>query len=430
MPTIESASIRILGTAVAVILAGLSSASDASVEVTTLAAEDPGPDQYFGFSVAISGSTVAVGAQGDDDNGEESGAAYVFVSSERCWSQQAKIAASDAAAGDQFGGSIALDGDTLLAGARRNDDSGNDSGAAYLFERSGSEWIQTAKLEAWDGDEGDEFGRSVALSGDTAILAAPMDDDNGEDSGSVYVFTRSGHVWTQQAKLTAPDGAKGDLFGISVAFDGDTLLIGADLDDDNGENTGSVYVFVRSNDSWSHEAKLTAADAGDVDIFGVRVALYGDTALIAARRDDDETSGADSGSAYVFVRSGSSWTQQAKLTAGDAETGDLFGYNVGLYADTAIVTAAMDDDKAENSGAAYLFFRSGSKWTQQAKFTAPNGAKNDVLGWSVALSADTAVVGAPTSIHDPSGRSGLVHLLRRSGESWSQITDKPADCKP
>lgn len=401
-------------------LAAISACSAIPVDVTTLVADDGDTNQFLGFSVAIAGDIAVVGAQGDDENGYESGAAYVFTRSDAGWSQEAKLTANDAEAGDQFGGSIALFGETILVGARRDDDNGDESGAAYLFTRSGSDWIQQAKLTAADGEAGAEFGRSVALSDDTAIIGAARDDEKGEDSGSVYVFTRSGSNWSQLTKLTAADGAKGDVFGISVALDGDTALIGADLDDDKGEDSGSVYVYTRSNGTWNQQAKLTAADAGNVDIFGVRVAISGDTALIAARRDDDDVNGVDSGSAYVFIRSGTSWTQQAKLTANDAGAGDLFGYNVALYEDTGIVTAAMDDDKGLNAGAAYVFTRSGTSWTQQAKLTAADGETEDVFGWSVALSGNTAMIGAPTSIFELPGGSGSAYIFHRSGGSWSQ----------
>lgn len=411
---------QLLGVLTASMLAAISACSAVPVDVTTLVADDGDANEFFGFSVAIAGDIVVVGAQGDDENGDESGAAYVFTRSDAGWSQEAKLTAADAEAGDQFGGSIALFGETLLVGARRDDDNGDESGAAYLYTRSGSDWIQQAKLTATDGEAGAEFGRSVALSDDTVIIGAARDDEKGEDSGSVYVFTRSGTNWSQLAKLTAADGAKGDVFGISVALDGDTALIGADLDDDKGENSGSVYVYTRSKGIWSQQAKLTAADAGNVDIFGVRVAISGDTALIAARRDDDDVNGVDSGSAYVFIRSGTSWTQQAKLTANDAEAGDLFGYNVALYEDTGIVTAAMDDDKDLNSGAAYVFTRSGSDWSHQTKLTAADGAADDVFGWSVSLSGNTALIGAPTSIFELPGGSGSAYVFQRSGSSWSQ----------
>lgn len=409
-----------LGVLTASSLAAISACSAIPVDVTTLVADDGDTNDFFGFSVAIAGDIAVVGAQGDDEKGDESGAAYVFTRSDAGWRQEAKLTANDAEAGDQFGGSIALFGETILIGARRDDDNGDESGAAYLFTRHESDWIQQAKLTAADGEAGAEFGRSVALSDDTVIIGAARDDEKGEDSGSVYVFTRSGTDWSQLAKLTAADGAEGDVFGISVALDGDTALIGADLDDDKGENSGSVYVYTRSKGTWSQQAKLTAADAGNVDIFGVRVAISGDTALIAARRDDDDVNGVDSGSAYVFIRSGTSWTQQAKLTANDAEAGDLFGFTVALYQDTGIVTAAMDDDKGINSGAAYVFTRSGSDWSQQTKLTAADGAADNVFGWSVSLSGNTAMIGAPTSIFELPGGSGSAYIFQRSKGGWSQ----------
>ena len=411
---------QLLGALTASTLAAISACSTAPIDVTTLVADDGDTNEFFGSGVAIAGDIAVVGAQGDDENGDESGAAYVFTRSDAGWSQEAKLTANDAEAGDQFGGSIALFGETILVGARRDGDNGDESGAAYLFTRYGSDWIQQAKLTAADGEAGAEFGRSVALSDDTAIIGAARDDEKGEDSGSVYVFTRSGTHWSQLQKLTAADGAKGDVFGISVALDGDTALIGADLDDDKGENSGSVYVYTRSKGTWSQQAKLTAADAGNVDIFGVRVAISGDTALIAARRDDDDVNGVDSGSAYVFIRSGTIWTQQAKLTANDAEADDLFGYNVALFEDTGIVTAAMDDDKGLNSGAAYVFTRSGSEWSQQTKLTASDGAANDLFGWSVSLSGNTVLIGAPTSIFELPGGPGSAYIFQRSGGSWSR----------
>ncbi len=411
---------RLLGVMTASTLVAMTACSSKAVDQTRLVADDGESNAFFGFSVAIDGDIAVVGAQGDDENGDQSGAAYVFTRSDAGWSQAAKLTANDAQSGDQFGGSIALFGETVLVGARRDDDNGDDSGAAYVFTRSESGWIQQAKLTAADGEAGAEFGRSVALSDDTLIIGAALDDEKGEDSGSVYVFTRSGTNWSQLEKLTAADGAEGDVFGISVALDGDTALIGADLDDDKGEDSGSVYVYTRSKGAWTEQAKLTADDAGAVDIFGVRVAISGDTALIAARRDDDDVNGVDAGSAYVFIRSGTSWTQQAKLTASDAEASDLFGFTVAVHGDTGIVTAVMDDDKGVNSGAAYVFTRTGSDWSQQAKLTATDGAAADVFGWSVSLSGNTAMIGAPTSIFEMPGGSGSAYLFELSEGDWGE----------
>ena len=381
---------------------------DISAEQAKLTASDGADSDYFGYSVAVSGdgNTAVIGARYDDDRGSESGSAYVFTRSGGSWTQQAKLTASDGAAGDVFGYSVAVSGDgsTAVIGAHGDDDRGSESGSAYVFTRSGSSWTQQAKLTASDGAAGDIFGYSVAVSGDgnTAVIGAYGDDDRGIESGSAYVFTRSGGSWTQQAKLTASDGAAGDVFdfgySVAVSGDGSTAVIGAYGDDDRGSESGSAYVFTRSGGSWTQQAKLTASDGAAGDVFGYSVAVSGDgsTAVIGAHGDDDR--GSESGSAYVFTRSGSSWTQQAKLTASDGAAGDIFGYSVAVSGDgnTAVIGAYGDDDRGIESGSAYVFTRSGSSWTQQAKLTASDGAAGDLFGWSVAVSGDgsTAVIGA------------------------------------
>ncbi len=174
-------------------------------------------------------------------------------------------------------------------------------------------WNQQAKLTAGDAATGDRFGRAVAVSGDTAVIGAYWDDDGGTESGSAYVFTRTGGVWSQQAKLTASDPGAFDWFGVSVAVSGDTAVIGARWDDDGGTDSGSAYVFARSGEVWSQQAKLIPSDLAANDFFGISVAVSGDTAVIGAHGNDD--GGSESGSAYVFTRSGVAWSQQAKLTA-------------------------------------------------------------------------------------------------------------------
>ena len=174
---------------------------------------------------------------------------------------------------------------------------------------------EQGKLTSLDGAASDDFGQSVSIDGDTAVVGARKHDHSGTNSGSAYVFVRSGTSWTQQAELTASDGDAGDFFGWSVSIDGDTVLVGAVADDDDGSGSGSAYVFVRSGTTWTQQAKLTASDARISDSFGNAVSVDSDTALIAASHDDDE--GNQSGSAYVFVRTGSTWTEQSKLTAGD-----------------------------------------------------------------------------------------------------------------
>jgi len=333
-----------------------------------LVASDAAADDFFGSSVAISGSIAVVGAYG---NNSEAGAAYVFVRSGKTWSQQAELTASDAATGDLFGYSVALSGTTAVVGAFGNK---SRTGAAYVFARSGKTWSQQAELTASSAATGDEFGGSVAISGSTALIGAPA---KKKDTGAAYVFVRSGTTWSQQAELTASDAAKDDYFGVSVALSGSTAVVGAE---GNNTYTGAAYVFVRSGIAWSQQAELTASDAAKADYFGFSVALSGSTALIGAY---------GAGAAYVFVRSGTNWSQQAELTASDAAENDFFGYSVALSGSTALIGAYGDNSGA---GAAYVFVRSGTNWSQQAELTA---AESDVFGFSVALSSAKAVIGAP-----------------------------------
>jgi RHS repeat-associated protein len=223
-----------------------------------------------------------------------------------------------------------------------------------VFTRSGTTWTQQGKLRASDAAAEDYFGVSVAVSGDYAVVGAYADDDAGSSSGSAYVFKRTGTSWSQQAKLTASDAAAGDQFGSSAAIWGDSLIVGARLDDDGAvADSGSAYVFTRSGTSWTQEAKLTASDAAAEDRFGNAVGISQDSAIVGAYYNDD--GGGQSGSAYVFKRSGMSWSQQAKLRASDAAAYDYFGNSVSIWGENALVGAYCNDDGGSASGSAYLF---------------------------------------------------------------------------
>jgi len=372
----------------------------------------------FGVSVTLSsdGTTALVGAKKDEDpNGEEAGSAYVFDRSGGSWTQQAKLLPDDGDSGDWFGESVALssDGTTALIGAPKNDfpnDSGESilsgEGSAYVFDRAGGSWTQQAKLTPDYVPSMDGFGISVALSSDgaTALVGAYHDEDpNTGRLGADYVFDRSGGSWTQQAKLAPDDVDSDDEFGGSVTLSGDgaTALIGADTDSaPNGENSGSAYVFASTGDSWTEQAKLVPDDGDSDDFFGNSVTLSSDggTALIGADSDSDPN-GDGAGSAYVFDRSGDSWTQQAKLAPDDGDEYDSFGNAVTLSSDgaTALVGAGGDEDpNGTLAGSAYVFGRSGNSWTQQAKVALDDGEESDHFGASVALSRDgaTALIGA------------------------------------
>ncbi len=330
----------------------------------------------FGVAVAVAGDTAVIGADLDDDNGLSSGSAYVFLYNGMVWEENAKLTASDGAEGDLFGRSVAVAGDTVVVGAALDDDRGNESGSAYVFFYSGTAWEEDAKLTASDGGPFDLFGQAVAVAGDTALVGAEGDDGL---SGSAYVFFYNGMVWEEDAKLTASDGAQGDLFGRSVAVAGDTALVGAD--DQTG--AGAVYVFRHDGMNWSEEAKLMASDGAQGDLFGRSLAVAGDTALVGARGDDDQ--GSASGSAYVFFYDGTAWEEEAKLTASDGAQGDGFGGSVALAGVTIVVGS---------SGSAYVFRDDGTDWVEEGKLKAMDGALGNLFGASVAVTGDTAIVGA------------------------------------
>ena len=367
-------------------------------EKQKIGASDAAANDAFGFSVSLSGdgSTALVGADGKSTS---AGAAYIFTKSGSTWSQQAKLTASDAATNDFFGYSVSLssDGSTALVGASYKSSS---TGAAYIFTKSGSTWTEQAKLTASDAADYDRFGWSVSLSSDgsTALVGVSY---KSSATGAAYIFTRSGSTWTQQAMITAGDAATGHYFGhsVSLSSDGSTALVGAY---GKSSNTGAAYIFTKSGSTWTQQQNITASDASIAgDYFGWSVSLSADgsTALVGASYKSSYT-----GAAYIFTRSGSTWTQQSKLTASDAATNDFFGYSVSLSSDgsTALVGAR---GKSSNTGAAYIFTRSGSTWTQQAKLTASDAATVDNFGYSVSLSTDGSTVLVGAYQEDPSSIS-------------------------
>ncbi len=372
----------------------------------------------FGGSVAISGDIMVVSATGQDLSGDDQGSAYVFARNAGLWVLQRRLLAEDGAAGDDFGRSVALSGDSLLVGASSSAFGG--PGAAYVFVIRANNYVQQQPLSANDGAAFDGFGASVALSGDTAVVGAPGDDIGANmGQGSAHVFTRSGTVWTPQQKLVANDGATDDLFGGSVALSGDTVVVGA-RQDAIGANVfqGSAYVFVRSGTVWTPQQKLTANDGAAGDRFGFSVALSGDTVVVGAVGDAIGANGSQ-GSAYVFTRSGTTWTPQQKLTANDGAAGDNFGVSVALSGDTVVVGAVGDDIGANgDQGSAYVFTRSGTVWTPQQKLTANDGATFDNFGVSVALSGDTVVVGAVGDDIGGNVDQGSAYVFTRGGTAW------------
>ena len=347
---------------------------DIDVYPVKLTASDGEPGEWFGQAVAVCGDYIMVGAYRDDDNGERSGSAYVFKRTADGWKQQNKILAPDGQAGDYFGSAVSMSGDFAIIGADGYDER---RGAAYIFRRNGEIWQQQAKLTAPDSQPYANFGRAVSIAGDYAVVGAWSAD-------SVYIFKRNGQEWTlQQTRLNVQS--------FSVLINEDRAIVGPEIFIRSGENwiletdlTSLVptlgasgasisgdyaivneFIFEFRPDGWQLQRELVPSDAAMDNMFGESVSISGDHAVVAARYDDDK--GEDSGAAYIFGRTpvlyGTTWSEQAKLTAPDGEAGDYFGWRVSICGDYVVAGVPGDDDNGEDSGAAYIFRRTDSTWT-------------------------------------------------------------------
>ena len=410
-------------------------------------------------------SSNATGVNGNqvDNSAAYSGAVYVFVRSGATWSQQAYLKASNTGASDYFGKSVAISGDTVVVGAdgedsiaigvngNQSDDSAANSGAAYVFVRNGTTWSQQAYLKASNTEGGDWFGFSVSISGNTVVVGAPTEDSNaigvnGDQAnnsaymaGATYVFTRSGTTWSQQAYLKASNTGAQDEFGYSVAISGDTAVVGAIAEDSNATgvngsqadnsavDSGAAYAFTRNGMDWSQQAYLKASNTGAGDGFGF-VAVFEDTAVVGAPFEDSSATGVNgnqadngatyAGAAYVFTRSGADWSQQAYLKASNTGGNDWFGGSVAISGDTVAggaqsedsnatgVNGNQTDNSAADSGAAYVFTRSGATWSQQTYLKASNTGAGDEFGYAAAVSGDTVVMGAYAEDSNAAGVNG------------------------
>jgi len=351
----------------------------AQQELFKLTASDAAPGDYFGRSVGISADRAIVGSP--NHGASDIGSAYIFdVTS---GNELFELFPSGGAAFGEFGVSVGISGDRAIVGARYDDGNGANSGSAYIFDVTTGQ--QLFKLVASDGASSDEFGCSVAISGPRAVVGARADDDNGVDSGSAYIFDVA--TGAQLFKMTPTDGTAGDLFGQSVAMCGGRAVIGAPLDDDNDPDSGSAYVFDVT--TGQELFKLLASDGAFLDFFGGDVACDAGLALIGATGCDDYPD-ADSGAAYVFNLT--TGQESSKLTASDASSGDTFGRGVAMSGARAVIAAPYDDDNGSASGSAYLFDATSGQ--ELAKLIASDGDYLDLFGFGVAISGEHAIVGA------------------------------------
>jgi hypothetical protein len=383
-----------------------------------LTASDASVEDAFGYSLALGGDTAVVGAYGDDiGSNTDQGSAYVFTRSNGDWTLQQKLTAGDGGFYDRLGNAVAVSGDTIVVGARTDTVGANYfQGSAYVFTRSNGVWTEQQRITAPDGAESDSFGTAVAVSGDTVLVGAIHDTvGSNYQQGSAYVFGRSNGVWTFQQKLTAPngDGEPSDAYGGSVALSERTLVVGAYLDDiGHLPNHGSVYVYARTHTGWTLEKKLAASDREFNDLFGFSVALDGETLAVGAVRAF-VGGNFGQGSAYVFTRSSGVWTEQQKLTASDGEASDNFGFSVALSGDTLAVGAKVDGQRVHlDHGSAYVYKRSDGVWTEQQKLAAGDAEFFDYFGQAIAVSGDTVLVAAPGDDIGESYDRGSVYVFR------------------
>jgi len=449
-------------------------ANDANATVTVNGTAVASGSASGSIALAEGDNTIDVVVTAEDGATTQTYTVTVTRQSAEAFAQQAYIKASNTGAGDRFGYSVALDGDTLVIGAiyesgdfnstgipGADNDNRSRAGAAYVFVRNAGVWSQQAYLKADNPQANYWFGYSVAIEGDTVAVGSPL--YLADFSGAVYVYTRNGTDWSQQARLRPSNIGSNDRFGDSVALSGDTLAIGAyaedgdasstvdNTNDNAAENAGAAYVFTRSGTTWTQQAYLKAFNANAGDSFSNKaIALDGDTLAIGAYAEDgdaDSTLAAPNngasmaGAVYVYTRSGATWSLQAYLKASNVGTGDAFGIAISLDGDTLVVGAVNEDgdanstmaspnEGASSSGAVYVFTRSGTTWSQQAYLKASNAGSDDSFGNSVSLSVDTLIVGTvaeegdatstATNPNDGASNAGAAYVFTRNGTTWLQ----------
>jgi hypothetical protein len=397
-----------------VFIAIICSAGIHADEVKIIASNGQEKD-YFGYSVDILGDYAIVGGCGNDS---DKGAAYVFKRDGSSWKEHKMLFAKDGTKEDWFGYSVAMSEDYVIVGAPWDDSVDTDSGSVYFFRRNGDSWTEEAKfaphhpLIRWCN-----LGYSVDISDDYAIVGSRQED---HQSGAAYIYHYEGNSWQeQQVKFRAKDTAHEDQFGYCVSISGDHAIIGAWGDDDKGNNAGCAYIFRRDNASWVEQVKLTADDGAANDLYGTSVDISGNYAIVGSYMDGDK--GSQSGSAYIYHYDGTSWTEQAKLTADDGKAGAWFGVRVYISQDYAIVGAT----KESGDGAIYVFTREGTSWNQVRKQKASDGLPGDMFGRSIAISGDYAIIGADES-DNKAFDSGSAYIYRRTDLLLPDLSVEPS----
>jgi hypothetical protein len=399
----------------------LCAATIASADYTQrqkITSEPRGVGAQFGNAVAVDGNTMVVSAQFDGTTASQAGAAFVYTFNGTTWTQQARLLASDGAVADKFGTSVAISGDTIVVGAFNANAPLSNSGAAYVFVRSGTTWTQQQKLTASDATADDQFGFSVAITGDVVAVGANHADFPGNsEAGAVYRYSRTGTTWTQVQRLNPQAQViLGDHLGDSMAMSGNRLVVGASGDDTPQTAAGAVYVFADNGSTYGLEQKLTIPDGSNGDQFGFSVDIDGTTIVGGAKEDTTVVGQVGIGAAYVFEFSGSSWSLQQKLLASDGLAFDRFGYSTAVRGDTVAVGAREDDTAAgPDTGSQYIFTRTGTVWAQTQKLLPTDSFNGDRFGVSSTFTGtgDLVIGAAEKALTNPNGQ-GAVYAFHQT----------------
>lgn len=388
------------------------------VEQAKLLANDGEANINLGFSVSVSndGSVCVIGAPGGGATGSQAGAAYVYRRQNGVWSQEAKLTPNVPQMSDNFGRTVAISGDgaTISVSSISADDYGSNRGSVYVFVKSGSDWIQQTKLLPPAAEATTSYGISVSLSsdGNTLAVGRHLEDSPTTDAGSVYIYVRTGAVWAEQAKLTVSDGSMHFGRSVSLSNSGNDIAVGAY---GTAEDHGCVYVFIRSGATWSQQARVTASDGASGDSLGYSVSISGDGNTVLAGAYGNDTKGTSAGAAYVYTRSGVTWSQHSKLMLADGSAGDYFGHSVSISENGSFcaVGAYLDDDKGSSSGTVAIFKKNGAVWEQTSKLSPADGAISDRFGYSVSLSGDgkTCVGGAYFNTNPRGTNAGAAYVF-------------------
>ena len=347
---------------------------------------------YFGFSLDLDKDQLIVGAYGDDDRGENAGAAYVFRHRTGRWVEEGKLLALGSGFNDQVGISVSVSGDFAFVGARGDIERGPQTGAAYVFRRMEDGWVQVGRFQSHDVDASDEFGLAVDVEGPWAVVGAHSDHELGRDAGAVYIYQLQNEVWQFHTRLLAPKGKPSDYFGFSLDLSDRSLIVGAFGDDSKGVRAGAAYIFRLIDDAWKLDVKLLAPDGSKHNLFGHSVALDDRLAVVGAH--GNRVRGNFSGAAYTFARVATGWRFVQKLQAPDSGANKYFGFDVEATADRILIGARGDGQKGNQSGAAYLFSRSGKSWAHTVKLIAEDGYGLDFFGRAVAIGPNVTAIGS------------------------------------